>query len=90
MFCNCNKCNGGGGEEQQLAFGHVKFKIPDRHLSRLVNSQMDIQSLWFQGEIWAGVLTRGAVSLEAILTAKGLNEIRQEVRAGRKGEAPNN
>ena len=81
---------GGGDEDQQIAFGHVKFKIPDRHPSRLVNSQMDIHSVCFQGEIWAGVLTLGVVSLETILTARRLNEISQEVSADRKRKPSKN
>lgn len=37
----------GDSEDQQLAFEHVTLNMPNRYPNRLVNSQMDIQNLWF-------------------------------------------
>lgn len=57
---------GGGGENQQLAFGCIKFKMPNRHPAWAVTSHLDIRSLWFWGEVWPGVLTMGVVNIKTV------------------------
>lgn len=41
LFCKGGQW--GDGEDQQLAFKHVNFEMPNRHPSGVVNSQLDIQ-----------------------------------------------
>lgn len=65
----------GDSEDQQLAFERVRLNMPNRHSSRLVNSQMDIQNLWFQGEVYARVLTMGAIGLKTVLIARRLRSL---------------
>lgn len=79
-----------GGEDQQLAFGHVKFRMPHRHPSRAIYSQLDIQSLWFQGEVWDGVLTMGVVNIKTAFTAQRVNVVSKEGSVDRKGKTLKN
>ena len=51
---------------------------------------LDIQGLWFWGEVWPGVLIMRLVDIKTVFTAKSLNEIIKKVSTDRKQKTSKN
>ena len=51
---------------------------------KLESRLLDMQGLWFWGEVWPGVLIMRLVNIKTVFTAKSLNEIIKKVSTDRK------
>ena len=57
---------------------------------KLESRLLDIQGLWFWGEVWPGVLIMRLVNIKTVFTAKSLNEIIKKVSTDRKQKTSKN
>lgn len=57
---------------------------------KLESRLLDIQGLWFWGEVWSGVLIMRLVNIKTVFTAKSLNEIIKKVSTDRKQKTSKN